>query len=120
MSFSPSLRLLFTSKSIKTENVSRKTGSLRNVASPVLDPARTLHATIPVRRRTDLIPCECFNCRRSPMNKADSERIQQLCSLIAAEKNRHKFLALVEELNRILAAKDSRLQNGEVDDQEPR
>jgi hypothetical protein len=54
------------------------------------------------------------------MNKADSERIQQLCSLIEVEQNRHKFLALVEELNRILAAKDSRLQNGELDDQERR
>jgi hypothetical protein len=54
------------------------------------------------------------------MDKADSERIQQLCSLIAVEKNRHKFLALVEELNRILAAKDSRLKNGEFDDQERR
>jgi hypothetical protein len=54
------------------------------------------------------------------MNKADSERTQELCALIAVEKNRHKFLALVEELNRILAAKDSRLQNGELDDQERR
>jgi hypothetical protein len=52
------------------------------------------------------------------MNKADTERIQQLCSLIAVEKNRHTFLALVEELNRILAAKDRRLKNGELADQE--
>jgi hypothetical protein len=52
------------------------------------------------------------------MDKADSERIQQLCSLIAIEKNRHKFLALVEELNRILATKDSRLQRDELDEQE--
>jgi hypothetical protein len=54
------------------------------------------------------------------MNKADSQRIQQLCSLIALEKNRPTFLALVEELNQILAAKDSRLQSGELDDQERR
>jgi len=53
------------------------------------------------------------------MNKADSDRIQQLCSLIAVEKNRPKFLALVEELNRILAAKDDRLQHREPDDKEP-
>jgi hypothetical protein len=52
------------------------------------------------------------------MNKADSDRIQELCSFIAVEKNRHKFLILVEELNRILAAKDDRLQNNELDDQE--
>jgi hypothetical protein len=54
------------------------------------------------------------------MNKADSERTQELCALIAVEKNRHKFLALVEELNRILAAKDSRLKNSDLDDQERR
>jgi hypothetical protein len=52
------------------------------------------------------------------MNKADSDRIHQLCSLIAVEKNRHKFLVLVEELNRILAAKDDRLQQNQLDDQE--
>ncbi|MHB8215113.1 MAG: hypothetical protein ACYDDS_03445 [Candidatus Sulfotelmatobacter sp.] len=53
------------------------------------------------------------------MNKADSDRIQQLCSLIAVEKNRSRFLALVEELNAILAAKDDRLQQHEADDKEP-
>jgi hypothetical protein len=52
------------------------------------------------------------------MNKADSDRIHELCSLIAVEKNRHKFLILVEELNRILAAKDDRLQNNDIDNQE--
>jgi hypothetical protein len=52
------------------------------------------------------------------MNKADSDRIHELCSLIAVEKNRHKFLTLVEELNRILAAKDDRLQNNNIDNQE--
>jgi len=51
------------------------------------------------------------------MNKADSDRIHELCSLIAVEKDRHKFLTLVEELNRILAAKDYRLQNAELDDE---
>ncbi len=44
------------------------------------------------------------------MNQADSDRIHELCSLIAVEQDREKFLALVEELNRLLAAKDRRLQ----------
>ncbi len=52
------------------------------------------------------------------MNKADSDRIHQLCSLIAVEKDRGKFLTLVEELNSILAAKDDRLQQNEPGDQE--
>jgi hypothetical protein len=43
------------------------------------------------------------------MNKADSERIHELCSLIAVENDRKKFLKLVEELNRILGAKEARL-----------
>lgn len=44
------------------------------------------------------------------MNKADSDRIQELCSLIAVEQDRGKFLRLVEELNRILNRKDERQQ----------
>jgi hypothetical protein len=51
------------------------------------------------------------------MNKADSDRILQLCSLIAVEQNRQSFLLLVEELNRILAAQDDRLQNNQPDNQ---
>jgi hypothetical protein len=35
----------------------------------------------------------------------------ELCSLIATEQDRHKFKALVEELNRILEAKDQRLKD---------
>jgi hypothetical protein len=54
------------------------------------------------------------------MNKADRDRIQELCSLIAVEKDRNRFLALVEELNRILAAKDERLQKIKIDDREQR
>jgi hypothetical protein len=50
------------------------------------------------------------------MNKADSDHIHELCSLIAVEQNRQKFLRLVEELNRILAAKNERLQKQEPDD----
>jgi hypothetical protein len=45
------------------------------------------------------------------MKKADSDRIHELCSLIAVEQDRQKFLKLVEELNRILGAKDERLQH---------
>jgi hypothetical protein len=46
------------------------------------------------------------------MNKADSERIHELCSLIAEEKDPHKFQeTLVEELNRILDAKEQRLRD---------
>jgi hypothetical protein len=48
---------------------------------------------------------------RFAMNKADSDRIHELCSLIAVEQDRHRFLKLVEELNRILGAKEERLQN---------
>jgi hypothetical protein len=44
------------------------------------------------------------------MNKTESDRIHALCSLIAAEQDREKFQALVEELNRILSAHDERLQ----------
>jgi hypothetical protein len=53
------------------------------------------------------------------MNKAESDRIHELCSLIAVEKDRHKFLTLVEELNGILAAKDDRLQKIQPDSHEP-
>jgi hypothetical protein len=44
------------------------------------------------------------------MNKTESDRIHELCSLIAVEKDHKKFQTLVEELNRILSAKDERLQ----------
>ena len=51
------------------------------------------------------------------MNKADSDRIHELCSLIAAEQDRQKFLELCKELNRILSAMDQRLRNSSLDDQ---
>jgi hypothetical protein len=51
------------------------------------------------------------------MNKANNDRIHELCSRIAVEQNRQKFLKLVEELNRILGAKDEQLQNQEADDE---
>jgi len=50
------------------------------------------------------------------MNKADSDRIHELCRLIALEQDREKFLTLVEELNRILGAADERLQERETGD----
>jgi hypothetical protein len=52
------------------------------------------------------------------MNKEDSDRIHELCSLIAVEHDRQKFLNLVEELNRILSAQDRRLQNDKLGGQE--
>ncbi|MCU1299624.1 MAG: hypothetical protein JWO91_3902 [Acidobacteriaceae bacterium] len=37
-------------------------------------------------------------------------RIQELCALIAQEKDPRKFTQLVEELNRLLAEKDQKPQ----------
>jgi len=51
------------------------------------------------------------------MNKADSDRIHELCSLIAVEQDRQKFLQLCEELNRILAVKRERLQKNKLSDE---
>jgi hypothetical protein len=42
------------------------------------------------------------------MNKHESDRIQELCSKIAVEQDHHKFLRLVEELNRVLSAKEDK------------
>jgi hypothetical protein len=53
------------------------------------------------------------------MNKADSDRIHQLCSLIAVEQDRVRFLHLVEELNAILATQDESLQNKESQSPKP-
>ena len=47
------------------------------------------------------------------MNKAESDRIHELCSLIAVEQDQKKFQALVEELNRILAAKGAQFESTE-------
>jgi hypothetical protein len=51
------------------------------------------------------------------MNNADSDRIQELCSLIAVEQDQRKFLQLCVELNRILDAKRERLQNKKPGDE---
>jgi hypothetical protein len=40
------------------------------------------------------------------INDAARDRIRELCSMIAAEQDRHKLLQLIEELSLILAAKD--------------
>ena len=44
------------------------------------------------------------------MSKAESDRIHELCSLIAAEQDRHRFLELVGELNRMLESNDLRFK----------
>ena len=44
------------------------------------------------------------------MNKTESDRIHELCSLIAVEQDRHKLLRLIEELSLILGAKDEYLK----------
>ena len=49
------------------------------------------------------------------INKAETDRIRELCSLIAVEQNRRKFLELVGELNRILEANDQSLKAKEID-----
>lgn len=36
------------------------------------------------------------------MDKADSDRIREICALINVEQDRKKFSQLLEELNRIL------------------
>lgn len=50
------------------------------------------------------------------MNKKDSDRIHELCSLIELEQDREKFMTLVQELNRILTAHDARLRSDDPDD----
>jgi hypothetical protein len=49
------------------------------------------------------------------MNKAESDRVQQLCALIAVEKDRTRFMDLVKELNTLLSAKEERLAKEEPD-----
>jgi hypothetical protein len=47
------------------------------------------------------------------MNQSQSDRIHELCSNIAVERDRKKFLSLVEELNHILAEHDRNFHNGD-------
>jgi hypothetical protein len=52
------------------------------------------------------------------MKKDESDRIHELCSLIAVEQDRKKFLTLVEELNRLLSAQHGRLQSARDKEEE--
>jgi len=47
---------------------------------------------------------------KTMMNKTESDRIHELCSMIAVEQDRRKFLELVSELNHILERNDQRLK----------
>jgi hypothetical protein len=44
------------------------------------------------------------------INEDDTERIRELCSLIAGEQDRHKLLKLIGELSLALHAKEERLR----------
>lgn len=44
------------------------------------------------------------------MNEIEQERMKQLCTAIAAEQVSEKMIVLVQELNRLLAAKQERLE----------
>jgi hypothetical protein len=46
------------------------------------------------------------------MKDADSDRIRELCSVIAVEQNHHKLLQFIEELSRLLGAKDEQRVKG--------
>jgi hypothetical protein len=46
------------------------------------------------------------------MKDADSDRIRELCSVIAVEQNHHKLLQFIEELSRLLDAKDEQRAKG--------
>lgn len=48
----------------------------------------------------------CCKTAGSFMDKADNDRVHELCSLIALEPDQQKVLKLVDELNRILSAKE--------------
>jgi len=50
------------------------------------------------------------------INDADRDRLRELCSLIAAEQDRHKLLKLIEELSRHIGGKDEGLKVKEVGD----
>jgi hypothetical protein len=54
------------------------------------------------------------------MNQREGERIQELWARIAVEQDRDKFMALVEELNRVLASENDRNKQNETKNQEDR
>lgn len=44
------------------------------------------------------------------MKPDERERMYQLCALIETEKDHHRFLKLIEELNELLGRKEQRLE----------
>jgi hypothetical protein len=46
------------------------------------------------------------------MKEADSDRIRELCSIIAVEQNHHKLLQFIEELSQLLGARDDQHVQG--------
>jgi hypothetical protein len=70
-----------------------------------------------VRHRT-YTPGGSCNTPFSPMDKAETSRIQQLCAQIAEEQDREKFMDLVKELNRLLSAKEERLLHEDLNGKE--
>lgn len=45
------------------------------------------------------------------MTPEERERMYKLCKLIETEKDRHRFLQLIEELNQLLERKEQRLED---------
>ena len=43
------------------------------------------------------------------MTDEERQRMYQLCAMIEREKDRHRFLQLIEELNQLLERKEQRL-----------
>jgi hypothetical protein len=50
------------------------------------------------------------------MNQADSDRIHELCSQIAVEQDRNRFLKLVTELNTILSESEPQVRKEQSDE----
>jgi hypothetical protein len=50
------------------------------------------------------------------MNNTGTDRVEELCSLIAREKEQQRFLTFVEELSQILSSKSPRLENDKSND----
>jgi len=49
------------------------------------------------------------------MKEADRDRVRELCSVIAVEQNHHKLLQLIEELSRLIGAKnEERLEGNQI------
>lgn len=44
------------------------------------------------------------------MTPEERQRMYQLCAMIETEKDRHRFLQLIEELNQLLERKEQRLE----------